>query len=265
LISHRGEVKVADLGIMKQLPTKIPGKLQKTNTFVGTATYMSPERIDGKDYSFPADIWAFGLSLCTMALGKLPIDTRGGYWTILHGIRDEPSPSLPADRFSPEFCDFVNLCLKKNPEERASCKELLKHPFLQKAEAEDLTLDQNDERGRQELSSILQAIVKHIETLKKMYRDKCNGSIEKYTENITVTHEKLFGNILQSSTKDILKQIIFMGSLNGISSLSSETTTGKVSNRGGRLTRPRLNVIAKQLNLPIDVVTRESKIFCESI
>jgi serine/threonine protein kinase len=34
-----------------------------TTTFVGTATYMSPERIDGKEYSYPADIWAMGLTM----------------------------------------------------------------------------------------------------------------------------------------------------------------------------------------------------------
>ena len=28
------------------------------HTFLGTVTYMSPERINGQPYSFPADIWA---------------------------------------------------------------------------------------------------------------------------------------------------------------------------------------------------------------
>ena len=27
------------------------------NTFTGTVTYMSPERINSQPYSFPADIW----------------------------------------------------------------------------------------------------------------------------------------------------------------------------------------------------------------
>ena len=37
----------------------------------------------GKEYSYPSDVWAFGLSLMTVALGKLSIATNGGYWGIL--------------------------------------------------------------------------------------------------------------------------------------------------------------------------------------
>ena len=67
--------------------------MPRAQTFVGTATYMSPERIDGREYSYPSDIWSFGLSLLTISLGRLPIDTKGGYWTILHNIRDASPPA----------------------------------------------------------------------------------------------------------------------------------------------------------------------------
>jgi len=151
LISHNREVKVADLGIMKQLPSA-KGAIQKTNTFVGTATYMSPERIDGKEYSFPADVWAFGLSIMSIALGRLPIDTMGGYWTILHGIRDSEPPQLPliypstGEKVSNEFRDFMNKCLRKNPNERPTCKELLRHPWLSRASAEEFEMDNIQDR-----------------------------------------------------------------------------------------------------------------------
>lgn len=36
---------------------QLHGPLQ-CHTFLGTVTYMSPERINGQPYSFPADIWA---------------------------------------------------------------------------------------------------------------------------------------------------------------------------------------------------------------
>ena len=48
------------------------------HTFLGTVTYMSPERINGEAYSFPADIWALGLTLLECATGKYPYDASGG-------------------------------------------------------------------------------------------------------------------------------------------------------------------------------------------
>lgn len=57
----------------------------------------------GKEYSFPSDIWGLGLSLFTVAMGKLPFDVSGGYWSLLTAIRDEPLINLLPDTFSDEF------------------------------------------------------------------------------------------------------------------------------------------------------------------
>lgn len=43
------------------------------NSFVGTRSYMSPERLQGSHYSIQSDIWSLGLSLVEMAIGKYPI------------------------------------------------------------------------------------------------------------------------------------------------------------------------------------------------
>ena len=127
LINHNGEVKVSDFGIVREMESTVA----KANTFVGTLTYMSPERISGEAYSYASDLWSFGLSILAVALGKYPLNTEGGYWGLLHNLKYEPSPTLPEDEFSPEFCDFINLCLNKDPNERPSCRELLDHPFLE--------------------------------------------------------------------------------------------------------------------------------------
>eukprot|EP00069_Balaena_mysticetus_P017157 bmy_10379T0 len=43
------------------------------NSFVGTRSYMSPERLQGTHYSVQSDIWSMGLSLVEMAVGRYPI------------------------------------------------------------------------------------------------------------------------------------------------------------------------------------------------
>ena len=59
LINTKGQVKVTDFGISKEF---IEG-IDFSKTFVGTTSYMSPERISGQEYSFKSDIWGFGLTI----------------------------------------------------------------------------------------------------------------------------------------------------------------------------------------------------------
>jgi serine/threonine protein kinase len=63
-----GEVKLTDFGISKQLGSTV----ELTGTFVGTMTYMSPERINCKPYTYASDIWSLGIIMYEMAVGTLP-------------------------------------------------------------------------------------------------------------------------------------------------------------------------------------------------
>lgn len=47
-------------------------------TFVGTVTYMSPERIRNDNYSYPADIWSLGLALFECGTGEFPYTANEG-------------------------------------------------------------------------------------------------------------------------------------------------------------------------------------------
>ena len=47
-------------------------------------------------------------------------------------IRDEPPPLIhPSEDFSEEFCDFVEKCLQKNPDNRPKYQKLAEHKFFQ--------------------------------------------------------------------------------------------------------------------------------------
>ncbi len=85
-------------------------------TFVGTLTYMSPERIAGEPYAAPSDIWSLGLTIMTCAFGRFPINVSGGYFGLLYSLRDEPLPELP-EEFSDEFRDFIEKNVGPRPSE----------------------------------------------------------------------------------------------------------------------------------------------------
>ena len=136
LLNSRGEVKIADFGVSGQLGEG--DGASNCTSWVGTVTYMSPERIRGEPYRANADVWSLGLSLVQGALGSFPYASGAGgggpslgFWDVLDKIVEGPAPELPPGRgLSDEFRDFVARCLAKDCAARATSQELLAHPWL---------------------------------------------------------------------------------------------------------------------------------------
>ncbi|KAH9790904.1 mitogen-activated protein kinase kinase 3 [Citrus sinensis] len=126
------------LRMQKSIPEPILSsmfkKLLQCATFVGTVTYMSPERIRNESYSYPADIWSIGLALFECGTGEFPYAANEGPVNLMLQILEDPSPSPSRQKFSPEFCSFVDDCLKKDAEARPTAEQLLSHPFITKYE-----------------------------------------------------------------------------------------------------------------------------------
>lgn len=151
LVNTRGEIKMCDFGVSGELINS------KANTFVGTRSYMSPERLLGTRYNIRSDIWSLGLSLIEMAIGQYPIPppdpatlrenrdktlTAGdtvedndprppmAIFELLNYIVNENPPTLPVeDTFSEPFRDFVSKCLVKDPQGRSDIADLEAHEF----------------------------------------------------------------------------------------------------------------------------------------
>ncbi|XP_041372356.1 dual specificity mitogen-activated protein kinase kinase 1-like isoform X2 [Gigantopelta aegis] len=177
LVNSRGEIKICDFGVSGQLIDSM------ANSFVGTRSYMAPERLQGTHYSVQSDIWSLGLSLIEMSIGRYPIPppdpndlssifgencmeehieaARTGrhlqgcpgefeisgdgplpmaIFELLEYIVNESPPSLPKGKFSVEFEDFVERCLKKNPNDRADLQSLMNHPWVRKFENTDFKI-----------------------------------------------------------------------------------------------------------------------------
>ncbi|KAL7668217.1 hypothetical protein ACOME3_008929 [Neoechinorhynchus agilis] len=149
LVNSEGEIKLCDFGVSGQLIDSM------ANTFIGTRSYMAPERLDGSRYTVQSDIWSLGLSLVELALGCYPIPYPSDAY-IKHVMSQEPlsirrddfesqkpmaifellahifegvPPTLPRSNFSTEFCDFVDTCLKRKASERKDLLSLLRSPF----------------------------------------------------------------------------------------------------------------------------------------
>ncbi len=127
LLNSNGEVKLTDFGISKELENSI-GLCQ---TFVGTFKYMSPERIRSVPYSYASDIWSLGLVLLECVTNRYPYPECKTYIDMVQTILESPPPIPGQNQVSPQFVEFVQCCLQKEPKDRVTVEVLLSAPWLQ--------------------------------------------------------------------------------------------------------------------------------------
>jgi eukaryotic-like serine/threonine-protein kinase len=123
-----GTLKVLDFGLAKlhgslhadevARPDRSPSVTSAGMVF-GTAAYMSPEQAEGKTVDPRSDVFALGIVLFQMAIGKRPFEGDSEISVLSSILRDAPPrladvrPELP-----PVLSRIVQRCLAKDPAER---------------------------------------------------------------------------------------------------------------------------------------------------
>ena len=122
-----GTIKVLDLGLAKAMASEgaaDPGRLSLSptltsagtvaGTLLGTAAYMSPEQVKGREADRRADIWAFGCVLHEMLTGKRTFGGETISETFASVLRDEVAQDLLPHDTPATVRALLARCLDRN-------------------------------------------------------------------------------------------------------------------------------------------------------
>lgn len=113
LFHEDGQAVLVDFGIAKAQNTV--SEFTRVGAVVGTPHYMSPERALGKEIDERSDIYALGVVLYEMLMGKKVFD-GGDTFAISYAHVHEPVPDLPKEKS--KYQTLLNKLLAKNPDDR---------------------------------------------------------------------------------------------------------------------------------------------------
>jgi serine/threonine-protein kinase len=128
MLSHGGEVKVADFGLARLTGHDAATSLTQIGITMGTPLYMSPEQAEGKKLDPRSDIYSFGVTAYQMLTGSPPFEGDTALAVAVQHVNSTPQPLEEIRRDLPiELCRIVHAMLAKDPNERyAHPRQLLR-------------------------------------------------------------------------------------------------------------------------------------------
>lgn len=137
LLDEKMRVKITDFGTACLLSNEVDSQGNKlptypqdyrTNSFVGTAEYVSPELLSDKVQGKECDVWAFGCILYQLIAGMPPFKAANEYLTFKKIVKLDYRfpPGFPA-----RLKDLVRRVLVFDPRQRYTIPRIKAHPFYE--------------------------------------------------------------------------------------------------------------------------------------
>ncbi len=117
LIDAKGEVKLMDFGVARM--AEAPEAMTQAGLIVGTPHYMSPEQVQGKQLDARTDVYAMGVLLYELLVGRRPFESTSLTGILTAHIMEKPKPPIEVRTdIGRELNAIVLRCLEKDPKAR---------------------------------------------------------------------------------------------------------------------------------------------------
>jgi predicted Ser/Thr protein kinase len=116
MLTGEGVVKVMDFGIARATTAEA---ITQTAAVVGTAQYISPEQVQGREVDARSDLYSLGCLLYELLTGRVPFSGESPVAIAYRHVREEPVPPRRIDPRVPAAFEAITLrAMAKNPDHR---------------------------------------------------------------------------------------------------------------------------------------------------
>ena len=116
LLTPDGRVKVADFGLSR---TMAESKATQAGVLLGTAHYIAPEQVEGKESDHRSDLYALGVVLYEMLTGTTPFTGDTPLIVAYQRVREDvPLPSAAINGIPETLDQIVRKATARDPEQR---------------------------------------------------------------------------------------------------------------------------------------------------
>jgi CRP-like cAMP-binding protein len=200
-------IKLIDFGCSEVLShpeeadgSRLTSRRTLTHNHGATTAYCPPEAFD--DETIPldpsADMWALGVIVYMMLLGRHPFDLDCGATDeeIARRIKEQRQPPLTegshAGNLSPSALDLLIKLMEPDPKKRMTAHEMLHHPWVTGETASEYVMEDSAQRLKQ-LSGYKSGIEKTV--IEKLLSFSSEDSDENSTDKQTSLLERAFNHL----------------------------------------------------------------------
>lgn len=135
LLSEKGTAKLADFGWSNSIDTEATSR----KTYCGTADYLAPEIIQGKEHDDSVDLWCLGVLIFELLFGYAPFSPQSvdpssyDYQPYLEKKILKVDYTIPKHvPVSKEAVDLIYRLLREKPKERMRIPDIVKHKWFKR-------------------------------------------------------------------------------------------------------------------------------------